>query len=306
MSVLAKKKNSNRIGKTTSDKILDVVLVAIMLVMIVFALYPLWYTIIASVSDPNLVATGKVFIWPKGFTLLGYEELLDNPRVWTGYRNSLLYTTVGCVFSLAVTLPCAYAMARTTLPGRKWLFILFMIPMYFSGGMIPTYLAINEFGLMNSFWVMVIPHGASVFNMIICRNYFRANVPDALFESATLDGASVTHFFLRFVIPLSKPIISVLTLYFAIPKWNDYMSGILYIQDMDRQPLQVIIRGITAEMSTAVQDPYMDPELIKEEMIRTQLLKYSVIIVAALPLYILYPLVQKFLIGGIMVGAVKE
>lgn len=306
MSVLTKTKQSNKIGKTTQDKILDMVIVAILALMSVFALYPLWYTIIASVSNPHYVATGKVFFWPRDFTMLGYEALFEESRIWIGYRNSLAYTFVGTFLKLAVTLPAAYAMARPTLPYRNALFIFFLIPMYFSGGTIPSYLLVNQLGLMNTFWVLVIPHGVSTFNMMICRNYFKTNVPHSLYESAMLDGSSVTGFFFKFVIPLSKPIISVLALWHAIPEWNTYLSGILYIQDQDKMPLMVIIKGITQEMSSAEMDPFADPNEIAEQIMRTQLLKYAVVIVAVLPLFLLYPLVQKYLIGGIMVGALKE
>ena len=300
-------KITNKIGKTTSDKITDVVICIVMAIMAVCAIFPLWYCIVASLSNPNYVSLGKVILWPKGFTLLGYEMMFENAALWRGYLNTLEYTLVGTFLNLAVTVPCGYALSRQTLPFRGLLFAFFMVPMYFGGGMIATFLVINELGLYNTFWVMVIPHGVTTFNMIICRNYFNSNIPDSLFESATLDGASVTQFFFKFVIPLSKPIIAVLTLYFAIPKWNDYMSGLLYISDSKKQTLQYIIKSITSTDHTAGEvDPNIDPEEMREAEIKAGILKYAVIIVAALPLYILYPAVQRYLIGGMMVGAVKE
>lgn len=300
-------KVKNKIGKTTGDKVTDVIICFVMIFMAVCAIYPLYYTVIASMSNPQYVDQGKVIIWPRGFNLIGYKAMFENKELWQGYLNTFEYTIVGTFLSLAVTVPGGYALSRRTLPFKGLLFAFFMVPMYFGGGMIATFLVINELGLYNSFWVMVIPHGISTFNMIICRNYFNSNIPDSLFESATLDGASITQFFFKFVIPLSKPIIAVLTLYFAIPKWNDYMSGLLYISDRKKQTLQFIIRSITStEAISGEVDPTIDPDELKEQQIKAGILKYSVIIVAALPLYILYPAVQKYLIGGMMVGAVKE
>ena len=300
-------KVKNKIGKTTADKITDVFICIIMMIMSICAIYPLWYTIVASMSNPHYVDLGQVVLWPKGFTLIGYEMMIENATLWRGYLNTMEYTLVGTLLNLAVTIPAGYALARKTLPYRNLLLWFFMIPMYFGGGMIATFLVVNELGLYNTFWVMVIPHGITTFNMIICRNYFTSNIPESLFESATLDGATVTQFFFKFVIPLSKPIISVLTLYFAIPKWNDYMNGLIYIADAKKQTLQYIIRSLTSTDHVAENpDSSIDPEELREKEMKAGILKYSVIIIGALPWYILYPAVQKYLIGGMMVGAVKE
>ncbi len=228
--------------------------------------------------------------------------------MWRGYGNTLAYTVVGTLFNLAVTLPAAFALSRPQLPFRTFIMIFFMVPMYFSGGMIPSFLAINEMGLLNTFWVMVIPHGISTFNLIICRNYFNSNIPESLFESATLDGASIIQYFFKFVLPLSKPIISVLALYFAIPKWNDYMTGLLHISDSKKQTLQQVIKAITTTINdnSGDVDFNVDPEELLEADRKAGIMRYSVIIIAALPMYILYPAVQKYLIGGMMVGSVKE
>lgn len=300
-------KVKNKIGKTTSDKITDVVICTIMFLMAICAIFPLWYTVVASLSNPVLVATGKVILWPKKITFIGYKTMFQTASLWRGYLNTLEYTIVGTFFNLAVTIPGGYALSRKSLPYRGLLMAFFMVPMYFGGGMIATFLVVSELGLYDTFWVMVLPHGISTFNMIICRNYFNSNIPDSLFESATLDGASVTQFFFSFVIPLSKPIIAVLTLYFSIPKWNDYMSGLLYINDYKRQTLQYIIKSLTSTDSAAGDvDPNADPEELREAEMKAAIMKYSVIIVGSLPLYILYPAVQRYLIGGMMVGAVKE
>ena len=304
---MSTKLKKSKIGKTRGDRITDVVICAIMVFMSAVAIYPLWYTIIASLSNPNLVNNGEVVLWPKDVTFIGYEAMFENKSLWQGYLNTFEYTIVGTLLNLAVTVPAGYALSRKSLPYRGLILAFFMVPMYFSGGMIASFLVISELGLYDTFWVMVIPHGITTFNMIVCRNYFTSNIPDSLFESATLDGASVTQFFFKFVIPLSKPIIAVLTLYFAIPKWNDYMNGLLYINNPKKQTLQYIIRSITSsDQKQDIADPTVDPEELREAQIKAGVMKYAVIIVAALPLYILYPAVQKYLIGGMMVGAVKE
>ena len=304
---MSTKLKKNKIGKTRSDKITDIVICTIMVFMSAVAIYPLWYTIIASLSNPNLVNNGEVVLWPKDITFIGYEAMFENEALWRGYLNTFEYTIVGTFLNLAVTIPAGYALSRKSLPYRGLILAFFMVPMYFSGGMIATFLVISELGLYDTFWVMVIPHGITTFNMIICRNYFNGNIPESLFESATLDGASVTQFFFKFVIPLSKPIIAVLTLYFAIPQWNNYMNGLLYINNPKKQTLQYIIRSITSsDQKQDLADPTVDPDELREAQIKAGVMKYAVIIVAALPLYILYPAVQKYLIGGMMVGAVKE
>ncbi|MBO5891795.1 MAG: carbohydrate ABC transporter permease [Oscillospiraceae bacterium] len=300
-------KIKRKIGKTTGDKITDVIICAVMVIMSLCAIFPLWYTVVASLSNPVLVTTGKVVLWPKGVTWIGYKTMFQEKLLWRGYLNTLEYTIVSTFLNLVVTIPCGYALSRKTLPYKGLIFAFFMVPMYFSGGLVATFMVISQLGLYDTFWVMVLPQGVTTFNMIICRNYFNSNIPDSLFESATLDGASVTQFFFKFVIPLSKPIIAVLTLYFAIPKWNDYMTGLLYISQPKKQTLQYIIKQLTStDAGSDVVDPNRDPEELRESQMKAGIMKYAVIIVGSLPLYILYPAVQRYLIGGMMVGAVKE
>jgi len=301
------KKNeiTNKIAETTQDKVVNVIIMIVLILSCIIALFPLYYCLVASVSNPSLVATGQVILWPKGFSLVGYKYTFGTESLMQGYLNTFIYTIVGTLFNLAVTLPGAYALSRKSLPFRGLLFAFFMVPMYFSGGTAASYVWINKLGLIDSFWIMVLPHGISTFNLIICRNYFDSNIPESLFESATLDGASVTQYFFQFVLPLSKPIVAVMSLYFAIPKWNDYMTGMIYITDMKKQTLQYVIKSIT-ESANMVDVGAMDPEQLTELDYRNGILKYATIIVAALPLYILYPLVQKYLIAGVMVGSVKE
>ncbi len=304
-TLLTKKRVKTKIDKTTGDKVLDAVIALVLITMSIVSIYPLYYTVIASMSNPVLVGEGKVWLVPLDITTAAYEKLYEQKNIWIGYRNSLIYTFGFTFTNLLVTLPCAYAMARKTLPGQKVFFMYFLICMYFSGGTIPSYLIANSLGLINTMWIMVIPQGVGVFYLIICRNYFAGNIPDSLFEAATIDGSSVTQFFIRFVVPLSKPITATMALYFSVGHWNSYLTPMIYIQDTKKQSLQVLIRSVTAALdNTAMEN--MDPSEISKIQAERQLLKYAVVVVSALPLMLLYPFVQRFLINGVMVGAVKE
>ncbi len=305
MIALTKTKNKNHIKPTSSDRVLDVVVNIILFVFAVVCLYPLWYTLIASFSNPAYTYSGQIWLLPKGVTLLAYEALYEEIDIWIGYRNSLVYTVVYSVFQLMLLIPTSWVMSRPRLKGSKTLFIFFLIPMYFSGGMVPSYVLMSQLGLVNNWWVMVIPQGVAAYYLIITRNYFMGNIPESVFESARMDGASVIQFLTRFVVPLSKPIVSVLVLYFGIGKWNDYTEPMIYIQDVKKQSLQVIIRNITKGLSEE-QMNMMTPEEVAEATMRTNLLKYAVLVVAAIPLLLLYPVVQRYLIGGVMIGSVKE
>lgn len=305
MSAKAIALKSNHIRSTGGDKVFNIVVSILMVIFALVAIYPLYYTIIASISNPAYITSGQVVLLPKGLTTVAYKALFEEKEIWIGYRNSLIYVFSFTLLSLAVTLPTAYALSRSYLPFGTGLFIIFTFTMYFTGGTIPTYLMINTLGLVDSPWVLILPHGVSAFNMVICRNYFNDNIPESLYESARIDGANLFQYFFRFVVPLSKPIISVLALYFSIAKWNEYLNPMIYIQSRSKQTLQVLVRDITANLDNGMAET-MDPETVSELQQRKQLLKFAVVIVTALPLMLLYPLVQRYLISGMMVGAVKE
>lgn len=298
-------KKGYRIRESRGDQVFDVVVTILLLALALVALYPLYYTIIASVSDPQFVSTGKVVLLPHGLTTIAYKEMFKETQIWIGYRNSLFYTITYTFLSLVVTLPTAYVLSRPTLPGQKGLLFYFMFTMYFSGGTVPLYLLMTKLHLVNTIWIMIIPEGVACTNLIICRNYFTSNIPESLYESARIDGASLFQFFMRFVIPLSKPIISVISLYFAIGKWNNYLQPMIYIRDNKIQSLQVIIRSITAELDSGMVES-MSADEVDELTKKKQLLKFAVVIITALPLMLLYPFIQRYLISGMMVGAVKE
>jgi len=286
------------------DTILDVSNFVILLVLGVLTIYPLYFVIIASFSDPTYIANGQAMLFPRGINYSAYHTLLGNTQIWMGYRNSLLYMVIGTGINLVVTLPAGYSLSRWDLKGRKWLMLIFMVTLYFSGGIIPTYLSIKSYGLIDNPLVLLLKPALSVFNLIIARSFFESSIPESMYESVRVDGSSNTRFFLQFVLPLSKPMIAVLTLYYAIAHWNSYFDAMIYINNQNYQTLQVVIKTITAQLDTSVQEFMSVNEIV--EMVRTkQLVKYAIVMVSILPLIILSPFVQKFFVRGIMMGAVK-
>lgn len=269
-------------------------------------LYPLWYVVIASISDPTAVANGEVFVIPKGLTLEGYKALMDYPEILRGYANSLFYLFFGSFCCLAVTLPAGYALSRKELKGRKGLNALFIISMYFGGGLIPTYLLHSTIGWIGTIWCLIVPASLSAYNLILARSAFES-LPPALHESAVLDGANEFQFFFRFAIPLCKATIAVLFLFSALAWWNEYMRFVIYMDNPDLQSLQVIIRQVTNELSELLANPEaaISGGAIAEAQKKLDLIRYSVVVVAALPFVLLYPFIQKYFNGGVMVGAVK-
>lgn len=268
------------------------------------AIYPIWYVLIASVSSPAAISKGEVILLPKGLNFSAYETLFQNKQIWTGYRNSLLYTTVGTLLDLSVMIPCAYALSRRSLPGGSVLMKLFVFTMYFSGGMIPSYLLVNSLGMVNTPWALIVPSCVNVYNMIVARSFFLASIPEALFDAARIDGCNYTRFFFRVVLPLSPAVLAILALFSIQARWNAYLTPQIYIYSPNLRTLQQVIQGITANLDTTLLET-ATVEQISRVVQEKQLLKYAVVIVGSLPLVILYPFVQKFFVKGIMVGAVK-
>lgn len=288
-----------------NDRIFDITVSVLLLIFGMACLYPLWYTLIASVSNPAYITGGKVVLLPKGFTLAAYKALFEEKMIWIGYRNSLLYTFSWTFLTLCVIMPCAFALSRKELPGNKILFFYFLLTMYFSGGTVASYILMSRLCLTNTMWVEIIPTGISATYLILFRNYFSENIPESIYESAMLDGTGPIKYLLDFVVPLSKPMISVISLYCVVSKWNAYLQPMIYIRDSKKQVLQVIIRSITAVLDSTMIES-MSPEEVSEETKKIQLLKFSTVVVAAIPLMLLYPFMQRYLISGMMVGAVKE
>ena len=286
------------------DYYFDLSCSAILLFLGALVLYPIYFILIASISDPGMVVTGKVIILPKMLNFEAYRNLWGDRRVWIGYRNSLLYTVAGTSINLLVTIPAGYAVSRRRLAGRPIIMLFFVFTMYFSGGLIPTFMVIYNLGIINTPWAILLPSALSVFNFIIVKSFFENTIPDALFEAAYMDGCDHFRFFIRIALPLSPALIAVMVLYYALARWNSYFEAMLYISDEKIQTLQVLIKNITTGISTATSET-MTTEQISELMRTKELIKYAIVIVASVPLLILYPFIQKYFIQGVMIGAVK-
>lgn len=282
--------------------VLTWILGALILLIII---YPLWYVVISSFSDPDLVLNGKVWIVPLRPTLEGYQYLLGDAAIWLGYRNTIIYAVGGTTLSMLVTVPAAYALSRRDFKARRPLMLFFLFTMYFSGGLIPTYLLIsNTLGMSNTVWVMIIPFCLNVYNMIIVRSFFESSLPQDLWEAAQLDGCSNTRFLVSIAIPLSKAVISVVMLYYLVGKWNEYFNAMMYLRDAKLSPLQLILRDILL-LNETMANSTTGGEGFDASLRRATLVKYGSAIVGTLPMLILYPFIQKYFEKGVMLGAVK-
>ena len=296
----------NRISRSCSDRIFDIVNLFVMLVLLVVFVWPLWFVVIASFSDPNEVWMGNVVLWPKGFTLISYETLLEYKRIWVGYGNTLFYTVVGTLVNLVMTVCGAYPLSRKDFMPRHFFMFLFMLTMYFGGGLIPTYLVVSGLGLVDTRWAMIIPGAVSIYNIIITRTYFMNSIPASLQEAATLDGANSFQYLMRVVLPLSKPIIAVIGLYYAVGHWNDFYTALIYLYNEDLMPLQSFLRDMLMSTKMTLNNlSGLDTATVELKTHLAQTLKYSVIIVSTVPVLCIYPFIQKYFVKGVMVGSVK-
>lgn len=299
-------KKTGILKKSYSDTIFDYVNVIVMIILLVIFIWPLWFVVIASFSNPSEVWRGNVILWPKGFTMAAYEAIVQYKAIWIGYRNTIFYTVVGTLVNLVMTICAAYPLSRKDFMPRNFLMFMFMLTMYFSGGLIPTYLVVSKLNLVNSPWAMIIPGAVSIYNVIITRTYFINSIPSSLQEAAELDGANSFKFLTKIVLPLSKPIIAVIALYYAVGHWNDFFSALIYINNKDLMPLQSFLRDLlmTNKMSlTNMQG--LDAAQAEAKMQLAQTLKYSAIIVSTVPVLCIYPFIQKYFVKGIMIGSVK-
>lgn len=293
------------------DRVLNVIIIAFTLLLLFLIIYPLYFTVLASVSDPYEVVRGHVYLFPKGFTLDAYKAILKNTQIWTGYANTIKYTIGGTSLSLLLTIPCAYGLSKKKLIGHSFLSIYFLIPMYFGGGLIPTFLQVKRLGLVNTPYTLIVLSCVSVYNMIVCRVYYQSTIPEELYESARIDGSGEARTFFSIALPLSKPIIAVMALFYAVSRWNDYFLSLIYISKSTYEPLQSVLRSILLLTQSALSNidyTTMTPEEI-EALTRlaylAETLKYALIFVASAPLLIAYPFVQKHFIKGMMIGALK-
>lgn len=295
-----------------NDKVFQAILNILMFAFLCIELYPLLYVVSSSFSDPNAVQAGEVVLLPKGFSLEGYRYVFTNKEIWIGYINTIFYTVAGTLVNLGVTLPCAYALSRRELPYKGVLMVFFMITMYISGGLIPSYLNVKSFGLLDTRTFMLINGALSVYNMIVARTFFASSIPYELTEAAKIDGCNDFQIFGRVVMPLSKSITVVMVLYYGIAHWNNYFSAMIYLKDRTKFPLQLFLREIlvNSQLLSALTENaqgYSQQEI--EQLMKlaenATLVKFCVIVVSALPLMLIYPKLQKHFEKGVMIGSVK-
>lgn len=289
---------------SSGDKIFTIILHIFLLLALLIVLLPLMYVVSASFSDPQAVIRNEVWLFPVRPTLRGYEAVFRNKNILTGFYNSFIYLIVGTTVNIVMTVLCAYPLSRKEFTARNKIAMIFVFTMYFSGGLIPSYMLVKYLGLINTRWAIIIPSAMSTYNMIICRTYFVNSIPDELYEAAQLDGCTPFKYLMKVVIPLSKPIIAVLTLYYGIAKWNSYFDAMIYLSNKQYFPLQIILRDILI-LNDIDYTMITDARAIAAQRGLTDLLKYSTIVVASLPVLIMYPFAQKYFVEGIMIGAVK-
>ena len=300
-------KQTNKIRKnSTADMVYIVITEVILWFMLVIILIPLVYIVSSSFSSPEAVGNGWVYLWPVDFSLKGYAAVFTTEKVWIGFRNSMFYTVVGTFINIVVTMLAAYPLSRRDLKGRGVVTVIFTFTMLFSGGMIPTYLLVRDLRMINTVWAMLIPGAMSVYNVIIARTYIQSSIPFDLYESASLDGCTDDRYLIRVVLPLAKPIIAVLVLWYAVGHWNQYFNAMIYLRDSNLLPLQIVLRNFLivedmndSSLATMSMEEYMDKLYLKN------LYQYSLIVIASAPVMMLYPFIQKHFVKGIMLGSLK-
>jgi len=294
--------------RSRQDAIYDAVIFVILTIVFLIVAYPLYFIIISSISDPKAVSTGSVIFRPIGFTLSGYVEVFKNKGVITGFLNSILYTLTGTFLSLALTLPTAYALSRDKFSGKKFVMFFYLITMFLSGGMIPTYLVVKNMHMLDSMWSLIVPGALSVWNMIVARTFFKMNIPEELYDAAEIDGCGYGRFFFSIALPLSQAIIAIMILFYSVGLWNSYFSALLYMKTDSKFPLQLVLRSILIQnqnqLSQTLTSVQQQVAFEKKRQL-TELMKYSLIIVSSIPVLVMYPFVQKYFVKGVMIGSIK-
>ena len=294
----------SRMKETQEDALTNFIFHAIAGLMVVMIIYPLWFIIIASFSNPADIANGEIWFWPKKWDLGGYRELFKQRQIWVSYWNTIVYTLVGTFIALAVNIPAGYAMSRRDLFGRKWINVFYLIPMFVSGGLIPTYFVVKGFGLLDSFWVMVLPFSVSTYNIIVARTFFRTSLPESLWDAAQIDGCGTIRYFFQFALPLSKSVLAVIGLWTAVGLWNSWFNALIYLNKESLQPLQLLLRRILISNQSLLGAA--TGSMAQELRRLSDMMKYAAIVVSTLPIMCLYPFLQKYFNKGVMIGAIKE
>lgn len=294
----------HKIERSKGDQAFCIISYGFVTCLMLLVLYPLVFILSASFSSAEAVSTGKVILLPVDISIAGYQRVFENSRVWTGYRNTVMYTLIGTMINVFMTLICAYPLARKNLPHKGLLTFLFTFTMLFSGGLIPTYLLIRNLNMINKVWVMVIPGAISVYQMIITRTFIATTIPDEMLEATQIDSCNDFRFFALFVVPLSKAVIAVIALQYAVGHWNAYFNAFIYLSNRNLYPLQIFLREILI-MNQIDANEIIDPETAVAMQGMADLLKYSLIIVASAPILFAYQFIQKYFVKGVMIGSLK-
>ena len=305
MSTTVKAANRPRhIRLSKGDRVFYGIAYTTIVVLTIIVIVPLLNVLASSFSAASAVTAGRVWFWPVNPTLENYKTILSYKSVWLGYRNTIFYTVAGTAINIAMTLICAYPLSQRSFSGRKFLSFVFFVPMIFSGGMIPNYMLMRDIKLLNSVWAVLLPGSISVYNMIVTRTFIQSTIPEEMAEAARIDGCSPARYFISFILPLSKTIIAVIGMYYAVAHWNSYFNAFLYLNDRELYPLQLYLREILVN-SQFDASSITDPEIIEMMQGLADTLKYVVIVVSTLPLMMVYPFVQKYFVKGVMIGSVK-
>ncbi|MBO5167452.1 MAG: carbohydrate ABC transporter permease [Agathobacter sp.] len=293
----------SKLKLSREDKIYYAVCYTIIILLSLIVLYPMIYVVSASVSSGTALMAGEVWLFPKDITFLGYKTILQYKNVWIGYRNTIFYTVIGTFINVVMTLLCAYPLTRNNLMGRKQIMMLFTFTMLFSGGMIPNYILMKKLHLLNTVWVMIIPGALSVYNMIVTKTFIQSSIPEELLEASKIDGCDDIRYFFTILLPLSKAVIAVISLWYAVGHWNAYFNAFLYLTDKELYPLQIFLKEILIQ--SKVNSELMDPEVALAMQNLQLILKYGMIVISTLPIFCLYPFAQKYFVKGVMIGSVK-
>lgn len=300
---------TSAVKETGRDKLFTICIYIYVALALIIVAYPIVYILSASISNPKFVSSGEMWLWPKGITFEGYQIVFANTKIWTGYANTILYTVVGTSVNLIVTIPAAYALSRKDFVGRNFFMGMFMVTMFFGGGLVPTYMLVKSLGMINTIWAIVLPSAASIWNIIVSRTFFQSSIPKELQEAAQIDGCTNMRMFMKIILPLSMPIIAVMALFYGVGNWNNYFSALIYLNDEAKYPLQLILRQILVLQEMSAQaggslDASTASALNNKAEIAA-LVKYAVIIVSSLPIIAVYPFLQRYFVQGVMIGSVK-
>ncbi|GHU73151.1 sugar ABC transporter permease [Clostridia bacterium] len=305
MTVVSLSSRSRRIREPISDRIFTFVVVLILAALALIMIYPIYFILVASLTDPMVVNRGGLLLYPKVFYAKGYARIYHYKPLWSGYRNSLVYMLLGTLVNMIVTIPGAYALSRKDMPGGGWIMKIFAFTMFFSGGLIPSYLVNSALGLRNNLWAMIFPTALSVWNMIIARTFFESSLPQDMLEAAHIDGCSDIRYFTTMALPLSKAMLAVIVLFYAVGHWNGYFHALIYLNKETQFPLQLVLRNLLIINQITSSSMAEDMMNLTDKIRIAEQLKYGVIVVASLPLLILYPFLQRYFVQGVMIGSIK-